>query len=101
MIYWLHVPHFVRWPKLKEMDCASEMTQYDVRSMTDALIRAFIAGPLMVSLLRCAPDSLYCFSLVSCHRTIDKVCDRSHQHFFPTVSLPMFHVNTRTNFDSE
>lgn len=53
MIYWLHMPHFVWWLKLKEIDCLSESIQFDVRSMTDALISVFIGGLLMVLLLHC------------------------------------------------
>lgn len=48
------MPHFVWRLQLREMDCSPESTQFDVRSVTDALISVFTAGLLVVLLLHCA-----------------------------------------------
>ncbi len=76
------MPHFVWRVKLKEMDCSSESIQFDVRSVTDALISVFIAGLLMALLLRCTESHLtflYWFSLVSC----DSSTQWKSSKFFP------------------
>lgn len=66
MIYWLYVPHFVWWLKLKKMDCSFESIQFDVRRMTDALISVFfIAGLLMVFCLRAALKATQLYYIAS------------------------------------
>lgn len=92
MIYWLYVPHFVWWLKLKKMDCSSESIQFDVRRMTDALISVFfIAGLLMVFCLCAALKATQLYYIASVWWAVTHVHNQSHQHFFPIVSLPSPH----------